>query len=90
MKFYAGRTGLVETDVPVDDIYAEIKLKVETPSGATKYAYFEDVCRIEQPILAGSGDSGTAIVAEDDNALLGILFSVNSSFLTAYFCKLQL
>ena len=90
VKFYAGRTGLVETDVPVDDIYAEIKLKVETPSGATKYAYFEDVCRIEQPILAGSGDSGTAIVAEDDNALLGILFSVNSSFLTAYFCKLQL
>lgn len=79
----------METDVPVDDIYAEIKLKVETPSGATKYAYFEDVCRVEQPILDGSGDSGTAIVAEDDNALLGILFCITSMF-TSYFCKLQL
>lgn len=90
VKFYAGRTGVLETDVPVDDIYAEIKLKVITPSGATKYAYFEDVCRIEQPIPVGNGDSGTAIVAEDDNALLGILFSVNSMFFTGYFCKLQL
>ena len=90
VKFYTGETGKVERDVAVDDIYAEIKLKVETPSGATKYAYFEDVCRIEQPNLAGSGDSGTAMVAEDDNALLGILFSINSMFLTACFCKLQL
>lgn len=89
VKLYAGRTGEMETDVPVDDIYAEIKLKVETPSGAKKYAYFEDVCRIEQPILAESGDSGTAIVAEDDNALLGILFCITSMF-TSYFCKLQL
>lgn len=89
VKFYAGRTEGMETDVPVDDIYAEIKLKVETPSGATKYAYFEDVCRIEQPTLAESGDSGTAIVAEDDNALLGILFC-RTSLRTSYFCKLQL
>lgn len=89
LHVYVGRTGDMETDVPVDDIYAEIKLKVETPSGATKYAYFEDVCRVEQPILDGSGDSGTAVVAEDDNALLGILFCITSMF-TSYFCKLQL
>ena len=90
VKFYAGRIGAPETGVQVDDIYAETKIKVQTPSGATKYAYFEDVCRIEEPIAIGPGDSGTAIVAEDDNALLGILFSTSSFSLISYFCKLQL
>lgn len=77
-----------ETDVPVSDISVDMRLRLQTPSQETKYAYFEDVCRIDQPILADSGDSGTAIVAVADNALLGILFC-KSPALTSYFCKLQ-
>ena len=89
VKYYAGKAQMEETDVPVSDIYAEMRLRLQTPSQETKYAYFEDVCRIDQPILADSGDSGTAIVAVADNALLGILFC-KSPTLTSYFCKLQL
>lgn len=88
VKFYLGTIGALETGVPVDDIYAKAILRVQSPSGATKYAYFEDVCRIEQSIPVDRGDSGTAIVAEDDNALLGILMS--SGLFSSYFCKLQL
>ena len=89
VKYYAGKTQVEETNVSVSDIYAEITLRVQTPFRETKYAYFEDVCRIDEPIHAGSGDSGTAIVAVADNALLGILFC-KSTLGTSYFCKLQL
>lgn len=87
VKFFAGRTGAPETGVEVDDIHTETKLTVRTPSGATKYAYFEDICRIDGAIAVGPGDSGTAIVAENDNALLGILIS--TSLVSSYFCKLH-
>ena len=88
VKFFAGNTEAPETGVQVDDIIAEMKLAVRTPSGETKYAYFEDVCRINGAIAVGPGDSGTAIVAENDNALLGILIS--TSLASSYFCKLEL
>lgn len=88
VKYYAGNTQKEQTDVSVGEIHAEMRLRVQTPSGETKYAYFEDVCRIDEPILAESGDSGTAIVAVADNALLGILFC-KSDRGTSYFCKLQ-
>lgn len=88
VKYYAGNAQKEQTDVSVGDIHADMRLRVQTPSGETKYAYFEDVCRIDEPILAESGDSGTAIVAMADNALLGILFC-KSNRGTSYFCKLQ-
>ena len=89
VKFYAGKAQKEQTNVSVGEISAEMRLRVQTPSGETKYAYFEDVCRIDDHILAESGDSGTAIVAVADNALLGILFC-KSNRGTSYFCKLQL
>lgn len=88
VKYYAGKAQMEQTNVSVGEIYAEMRLRVQTPSKETKYAYFEDVCRIDDPIFADSGDSGTAIVAVADNALLGILFC-KSNFGTSYFCKLQ-
>ena len=40
--------------------------------------------------LMGKGDSGTAIVAEDDNALLGILIAKGDSSKCYYFFMLEL
>ena len=45
------------------------------------------MCRIDGATAINHGDSGTAIVAEDDNALLGILYA--KSLASAYFCKLK-
>ncbi len=91
VKYYGGRSLDLRENVEVEDIMATMKLRVITPSGSTKYGYFEDVCRME-PLMSflNSGDSGTAIVAQSDNALLGILMTRSSVPGTYYFCKLML
>lgn len=90
VKFFAGQTGITEGNVEVDDINAMTKVRVKDISGNIKYAYFEEVCRIDEILAIGPGDSGTAVVAKDDDALLGLLVSVASLSLASYFCKLQI
>jgi hypothetical protein len=91
VKYYGGYSMDLGDNVEVEDIMATTKVRVITPSGSTKYGYFEDVCRIK-PLMSflNSGDSGTAIVAQSDNALLGILMTRSSVPGTYYFCKLML
>ena len=97
VKYYGGRSRDNGRHVKVEDVISLTKPKVLFPDGAIKYCYFEDVCRIE-PENSGltKGDSGTAIVAEDDDALLGILMSgsncpnTNTNRSTYYFSKLAL
>ena len=91
VKYYGGYSMDLGENVEVEDIMATTKVRVITPSGSTKYGYFEDVCRIK-PLMSflNSGDSGTAIVAQSDNALLGILLAKSSIPGTYYFSKLML
>ena len=90
VKFYAGVSLDLVRDVEITDTMYSAKLKTLTPDGKVKYAYFEDTCRID-PFMSfvTRGDSGTAVVAESDNALLGILYSKSPSGAIA-FCKLML
>ena len=91
VKYYAGKTGDLGSEVQVEDTMAMTKIRTKTSSGSTKYAYFEDVCRTASfQCFMAPGDSGTAIVAESDNALLGITMSASSSSGTCYFSKLEL
>ena len=90
VKYYGGYSEERGTNVEVEDIGASTRVKILVPSGGIKYAYFKDVCRIKpEESRLDNGDSGTAIVAEDDNALLGILIAKTNSS-TYYFCKLEL
>ena len=90
VKYYGGYSEERGTNVEVEDIGASTRVKILVPSGGIKYAYFKDVCRIKpEESRLDNGDSGTAIVAEDDNALLGILIAKTYSS-TYYFCKLEL
>ena len=45
VKYYAGKTGDLGSEVQVEDTMAMTKIRTKTSSGSTKYAYFEDVCR---------------------------------------------
>ncbi len=92
VKYYGGYSMDCEEHVKVTDIMVRMRLTMKTHSGNTiKYVYFKDVCRMEplHPYL-GEGDSGTAILAQSDNALLGILMSKGSISGAYYFCKLML
>ena len=90
VKYYGGNSEELGTDVEVDEIGDSIILEVLFPPADRKYAFFEDVCRINlEDSRLDHGDSGTAIVAEDDNALLGILMAKTNES-TYHFCKLEL
>lgn len=86
-KFYGGMTEDLFEDLVVEDISASMTLKVQV-DGKNKYGYFEDVAVIS---LTGAtpvpGDSGSAVIAESDNNVIGILMSTGSA-VHAYFCKL--
>lgn len=89
VKYNAGESADIGSKVEVEDLISSTKVQVDFSITEKKYVFFKDVCRIE-PLghLIKEGDSGTAIVAEEDDALLGILFAKTK---TAYFfCKLQL
>ena len=90
VKYYGGFSEELGTDVEVDEIGDSIILGVSFPDAGRKYAFFEDVCRITlENSRLDHGDSGTAIVAKDDNALLGILMAKTNES-TYHFCKLEL
>ena len=89
VKYHAGNTADLGSMVEVEDVLTSAKVPVEFCIRGRKYGFFKDICRIE-PLghLMDEGDSGTAIVAEDDNALLGILIAKTKT--AYYFCKLEL
>ena len=89
VKYYGGYSEERGKNVEVEDMMVSARLKIFTPTGI-KYGYFGDVCRINpKKSRLDKGDSGTAIVAEDDNALLGILIAKGDDS-SCYFCKLEL
>ena len=89
VKLFAGFSDFQVENIEVTDISAQVRIRFNSPTGAIKYAFFEDVCFVEDYIPVSSGDSGSAIVAQDDDALLGILFAHSSTTGSSYFCKLQ-
>ena len=99
VKFYAGGSDVVGSRIEaheekevavVEDTIAAAKIK-EGTTFRTRYIFFIDICRFERPEKLKYGDSGTAIVAENDNALLGILIAESTSrdSNAHYFCKLE-
>ena len=78
VKYCSGNSCDLASEVDVESHIDKAIIKIITTTEGTKYAYFEDLCRIE-PFMAllNEGDSGTAIVAESDNHLLGILIGMN-------------
>ncbi len=57
--------------------------------GPTRYVYFKDVCRLKCSASLLPGDSGSAIVGIEDNAIIGLLFAGSQTTLgTYYFCKI--
>ena len=93
VKYYGGYSGDKGRNVKVKGIMSKTRLEVSIPGGGTKYAFFKDVCLIEpKNSKLREGDSGTAIVAEKDNALLGILMSgkYDDEHSMYYFSKLVL
>lgn len=91
VKYYAGYSADSGYNVRVENVKAGTRLAVLFPPERKMYVFFEDVCRIK-PSMAfmGEGDSGTAIVAEEDNALVGILIAKGDSSSSYYFCMLEL
>ena len=91
VKYCAGYSCDLGSEVDVENHADDTVVKIVTTNGATKYAYFEDLCRIKPfETLLDSGDSGTAIVAESDNDLVGILIAMNDAVSSSniyYFCK---
>ena len=89
VKYCAGYSGEIRDRVKVQNIFAHVKVKF-FEENEQMFAFFEDVCRIihpGEPMM--HGDSGTAIVSEDEY-LVGILIAmVEPSNKTFYFCKLE-
>ena len=91
VKCYAGCSADWWEDVEVSSTTAETKIKIDSLSDP-KFVFLEEVCWINRELMftksrVGEGDSGTAIVAEKDNALLGIL--IGQTERSHYFCKLE-
>ena len=91
VKCYAGCSGDRWEEVKVSSTTAKTRMRMD-PFSNPKFVFFEEVCWIDRKRMfpkpyVGEGDSGTAIVAEEDNALLGILIAQTE--LSYYFCKLE-
>jgi len=89
VKLYAGCRGYIVDDIEVTDINAQVKMCFENPAGHKRYVFFQEVCLVEDSVHVDQGDSGSAIVAESDTHLLGILFAHTKKSNCSYFCKLQ-
>ena len=86
VQFYGGRSERLYNNLKVLDVSANIKVSFKI-NGATKYGYFEEAVQIDITQAAPvPGDSGSAVIAQSDKAIVGILMS--SSKLHGYFTKL--
>ena len=86
VQFYGAASQELQSDIVVDDTSTTTKVAVKVGSD-TKYAYYEDVCRLDITNAdAAPGDSGSAMIGQSDKAIVGILMS--TSLVYAYFCKI--
>ena len=70
------------------DTSAMMKVAFRMEDGNTKYGYFEDICIVNTIDAAPMPkDSDSAITAQNDRGILGILFAAGR--LRMYFCKLM-
>ena len=97
IKIFGGKSKKLEEDIYIDCTYAADRLDVPIVDHqgviiAYKYVFFEDVCRVKRGDSCTRlipGDSGSAVIAEHDNAIIGILFGASESKDSYYFCKLN-
>ena len=87
VQYYRASSQKCQSDIPVADTATMAKVQIQVGRSSYKYAYFEDICRLDisqaTPI---PGDSGSALIAQSDKRIVGILFS--GGLLSAYFCRL--
>ena len=89
VKLYAGCGRYIVENIEVTYLNAEVRMSFKNPAGQERYVFFQDVCLVEDSAHVDHGDSGSAIVAESDTHLLGILFAHTKKTNCSYFCKLQ-
>ena len=86
VQFYGGESEDLSKDLEILDVSAKLAVRFMI-NGATKYGFFEDVVKFDLTQAAPlPGDSGSAIIAQRDKAIVGILMS--SSMFYGYFTKL--
>ena len=86
VQFYGAGSECLYDNLEVEAISAEIKVNY-TINNDIKYGYFEEPFKINITNCAPlPGDSGSAIIAQRDKAIVGILMS--SSMVFGYFTKL--
>ncbi len=81
VQFYGAASEVLQSDIVVADTSTMATVHI----GNNKYAYFEDICRVDIS-SAVKGDSGSAMIAQSDKAIVGILFAGGEE--SALFCKL--
>ena len=89
VKLYAGCAGFIVDNIEVTELNCNTRMSFVNPEGEKRYVYFQDVCLVEDSAHVDHGDSGSAIMAESDTHLLGILFVHSKKTNCSYFCKLQ-
>ena len=94
IKIFGGKSKRLEESIYIDCTYAALRLElpiVDHQGVITyKYVFFEDVCRVKRGHKRLiPGDSGSAVIAERDNAIIGILFGASEPKDSYYFCKLN-
>ena len=86
VQFYGAESEDLAKDLEVLDVSAKLAVRFKI-NGANKYGYFEDVVKFDITEAAPlPGDSGSAIIAQNDKTIVGILMS--SSMFYGYFTKL--
>jgi hypothetical protein len=85
VRIYGGYTeDLAETSI--ESVAASTRVKSQYSDGSTVYSFWRDVQRLDASTLALlAGDSGSAVVADEDKAVVGVVFS--AAMLSAYSCR---
>ncbi len=87
VQFYGAASEELQSDIVVADTSTMVTVRLQVGIGSYKYAYFEDVCRLDiSNASVLPGDSGSAMIAQSDKAIVGILFAAGMA--SALFCKL--
>ena len=86
VQFYGAESEDLAKDLEVLDVSAKLAVRFKI-NGTNKYGYFEDVVKFDITHAAPlPGGSGSAIIAQRDKVIVGILMS--SSMFYGYFTKL--
>ena len=87
VQYYSASSQKLQSNIPVADTATMAKVRIKVGNSSYKYAYFEDICCLDiSQACPMPGDSGSAMIAQSDKRIVGILFS--GGLLSAYFCRL--